>query len=194
METIILASKSINRRNLLKQVNIPFKVIPPKVREEDLAAGEVSRMVMVLAEAKVKSIIPYLDDDSYRWVVGFDTLIEAPGLILGKPGDRSEARRTLETLSGGAHRVITGIALLPIKGGKILLDYCTSIVHFNPMNRDEIEYYLNTEEWQGAAGAYRIQEKGAFFIKSLEGSYSNVVGLPLSRLYGMLRKAGYSFS
>ena len=142
----------------------------------------------------MKSVLPHIGNDPYRWVVGFDTLIETEGHILGKPKDRTEAERILETLSGKAHRVITGVALLPKKGVGILLDYCTSIVHFNPMKQDEIDYYLSTEEWQGAAGAYRIQGSGALYIKAIEGSYSNVVGLPLSLIYGMLRDAGYSFS
>jgi septum formation protein len=194
VETIILASKSLNRSRLLEQVGIPYKVLSPAFREEDLAAREISQRVMALAQAKVRSVLPDLNGEAYRWIVGCDTLIESEGLIFGKPADRHEAKRMLESLSGRIHRVLTGIALLPSKDGKISLDYCTSIVHFNEMTEEETEYYLSTEEWRGAAGAYRIQNRGAFFVKSLEGSYSNVVGLPLSLLYGMLRDAGYSFS
>ena len=194
VEPIILASKSLNRRNLLTQVKIPFKVLPPKVDEERIIGGDIVGRVEALAKAKVKSVLPYISDDSYRWVVGFDTLIEVEGQVLGKPANRTEAKSTLEILAGKAHRVITGVALLPRRNAKIILDSCTSLVYFNPMGEEEIEYYLNTEEWQGAAGGYRIQETGAFYINSIEGSYSNVVGLPLSNLYGMLRNAGYSFA
>jgi septum formation protein len=125
--------------------------------------------------------------------VGFDTLIEMNGLTVGKPKDAEEAESILESLSGRKHRVVTGIALLSDPDRPLLQDHCSTDVYFKPMERDEIALYLATGEWRGVAGAYRIQERGAFFVDRIEGSYSNVVGLPLSHLYGILRSAGYPF-
>jgi septum formation protein len=194
VETIILASGSINRKTLLEQVKIPFKILVPKVQEDAPSSENIEQTVKRLAEAKVTAVAERLEPKDCRWVVGLDTLIEADGQIIGKPGTRNEARGILKSLSGRSHRVITAVALLPSYEREIMVDLCTSRVTFKRLADDEIEYYLKTDEWRGAAGAYRIQERGAFFVDSLEGSYSNVVGLPLSLLYGMLRRAKYPFA
>lgn len=194
METIILASSSANRRALLEQVRIPFRVIVSEIDEQAQSSESIEERAKRLAVEKVVAVTGQLKEKDRRWVTGFDTLIKTEDRIVGKPGNREEAREILMNLSGRIHRVITAMALLPNPEEGVAVDLCSTSVTFKSMTDDEIAYYLKTDEWQEAAGAYRIQSRGAFFVESLEGSYSNVVGLPLSLLYGMLRRAGYSFS
>ncbi len=194
MEKIILASGSANRRALLEQVKIPFRVIVTDIDEQAQTSESIEERTKRLAVEKVVAVAGQLKKRDRRWVVGFDTLIKVEDRIIGKPGSREEAREILMTLSGRIHRIITAIALLPNPEEGIAVDFCSTSVTLKSMTDDEIEYYLKTDEWQEAAGAYRIQSRGAFFVESLDGSYSNVVGLPLSLLYGMLRRAGYRFS
>ena len=194
METIILASGSTNRRALLEQVKIPLRVIVSDIDEQAQSSESIEERAKRLAVEKVVAVAGQLKKRDRRWVVGFDTLIKVEDRIVGKPRSREEAREILMVLSGRIHRVITAVALLPNPEEGIAVDLCSTSVTFKSMAADEIEYYLKTDEWQEAAGAYQIQSRGAFFVESLDGSYSNVVGLPLSLLYGMLRRAGYRFS
>jgi len=97
----------------------------------------------------------------------------------------------LRRLSGRVHRVCTGGALLPVRGAPLDLACAVTEVKFSPLDPQEIDSYLNTGEWAGVAGAYRIQERGAFLVEWIRGSCSNVVGLPLETFYGMLRRNGY---
>ena len=194
METITLASGSANRGALLEQVKIPFRVIVSEIDEQTRSSESIEERVKRLAVEKVVNVAEQLKERDRQWVVGFDTLIKVEDRIIGKPGNREEAREILMTLSGRIHRIITAVALLPSPEEGVAVDLCSTSVTFKSMKDDEIDYYLKTGEWQHAAGAYRIQSRGAFFVESLDGSYSNVVGLPLSLLYGMLRRAGYRFS
>jgi len=194
VETIILASGSANRQALLEQVKIPFSVIVSDIDEQARSLESIEERVKRLAVEKVVAVAGRLKERDRRWIVGFDTLIEVEDRIVGKPGNREEAREILMVLSDRIHRIITGVALLPNSEEGVAVELCSTSVTFKSMTDDEIEYYLKTDEWQDAAGAYRIQSRGAFFIESLDGSYSNVAGLPLSLLYGMLRRAGYLFS
>jgi septum formation protein len=194
VETIILASGSPNRRALLEQVGIPFRVIVPEIDERGKPAESIEERARRLAREKVACVAAQLEKPQRRWVVGFDTLIGVQNRIIGKLETRHEAREVIVSLAGRSHCIVTAVALLSKPDEEIKLDTCSTTVTFRAMTEQEIEYYLNTGEWQNAAGAYRIQSRGALFVESLHGSYSNVVGLPLSLLYGMLRGAGYRFS
>jgi septum formation protein len=194
VETIILASGSANRRALLDQVKIPYRVIVSEIDEQAHRSESIEERVKRLAIEKTVAVAGQLKEKDRRWLVGFDTLIKVEDRIVGKPGNREEAREILMALSGRMHRIVTAVALLPNPEEEVVVGLCSTSVAFKSMTDDEIEYYLKTNEWQDAAGAYRIQSRGAFFVESLKGSYSNVVGLPLSVLYGMLRRAGYLFS
>ena len=194
MERIILASGSPNRRALLEQVGIPFRVIVPEIDERGKPAESIEERARRLAAEKVAQVAAQLGMPQRKWIVGFDTLIGIQNRIIGKLETRREARDVLKALSGRSHCIFTAVALLSKPEEEIRLDTCSTTVKLRTMTEQEIEYYLDTGEWQNAAGAYRIQSRGAFFVESLHGSYSNVVGLPLSVLYGMLRGAGYLFS
>ncbi len=193
METIILASGSPRRRELLAKVKMPFKVIPPTIAENYTSASSVAEQVAALARAKVEAVMDIFRAESPRWVLGLDTVVEVDGRILGKPSSPEEARSMLGRLSGRVHRVSTGIALLVERGKALEQEVVCTEVRFRAMSDEEQRFYVESGEWTGAAGAYRIQERGAFFVEWIRGSYSNVVGLPLEAFYGILVRTGYQF-
>jgi septum formation protein len=130
--------------------------------------------------------------ESPRWVLGLDTLVEVDGEAVCKPAGPEEAESILERLSGKVHRVYTGIGLLPARGEAMDLRSVCTEVKFTNLTAEDIGLYLDSGEWSGVAGGYRIQERGAFFVEWIRGSYSNVVGLPLETFYGILKSNNYS--
>jgi len=193
METIILASGSPRRRELLAKVKLPTKVIPPGITEDFATFDSVPELVANLARAKVEAILTLFKTESPRWVLGLDTVVEVDGKVLGKPAGPSEAESMLRLLSGRVHNVYSGIALLVERGKPIEQEVVRTEVKFRQMAEQEIQFYLDSGEWTGAAGGYRIQERGAFFVEWIRGSYSNVVGLPLEAFYGILVRNEYQF-
>jgi septum formation protein len=193
METIILASGSPRRRELLAKVKIPVKVIPPEIVEDLGSFSSVPDLVTGLARKKVEAILELFKTESPRWVLGLDTVVEVEGRVLGKPSGPDEAEAMLRQLSGRVHRVYSGIALLVDRAKPMEVQSVCTEVRFKEMDANELRFYLETGEWAGAAGAYRIQERGAFFIEWIRGSYSNVVGLPLEAFYGILMRNEYQF-
>jgi septum formation protein len=191
METIILASGSPRRQELLSRVRIPFKAFPPNISEEFDHIPEVAERVRQIALKKIEAVVAGFKQESPRWVLGLDTLVELDGLALTKPGSPEEAGLILRKLSGRVHRVYTGIGLLASRGAPLDLRCVSTEVKFASLTEEEVEGYLETGEWSGVAGAYRIQERGAFFVEWVRGSYSNVVGLPLETFYGMLKHNNY---
>jgi septum formation protein len=193
METIILASGSPRRRDLLTRVKIPHTVISPEISEEYPADSSIPDIVMGLARRKVEAVLDKFKSESPRWILGVDTVVEVDGTVLGKPSGPDEAESMLRSLSGKVHRVWSGIALLVERGRRIALEAVSTEVKFRDLTPEELRYYLETGEWAGVAGAYRIQERGAFFVEWIRGSYSNVVGLPLEAFYGILKGHEYHF-
>ena len=191
MEPILLASASARRSELLRRVGVPFRARKPRVDESAGLPAAAADRVLVLAERKVRAVLAARG--SARWVLGCDTLVEAGGALLGKPSDRQEAAGYLRLLSGREHSVHSGLALYSAAADAIQVRLATTRVVFRDLDDAEIDWYLSTREWRGAAGAYRIQERGAFLVTAVDGSYSNVVGLPLETFYGMLRSGGYRF-
>ena len=193
METIILASGSPRRRELLSRVKLPHKVISPEVSEHYPENASIPDIVTGLARRKVEAVLEMFRTESPRWVLGVDTMVEVDNQALGKPSGPEEAEQMLNRLSGKVHRVWSGIALLVERGRPVVEQAVCTEVKFRSMDEDEIRFSIETGEWAGAAGAYRIQERGAFFVEWIRGSYSNVVGLPLEAFYGILRGHGYQF-
>ncbi len=191
METILLASTSPRRKELLRRLGIPFRSRDPRVDEQADLPAALTDQVLVLAERKVRAVLPARG--SLGWVLGCDTLVEADGEPLGKAASLEEARRFLQRLSGREHSVHSGLALYSAATGRIDTGRATTRVRFRKMAAEEIDWYLASGEWRGAAGAYRIQGRAALFVTSIEGSHSNVVGLPLETFYGILRAGGYRF-
>jgi septum formation protein len=193
METIILASGSPRRRELLERVSIPIKVVSPQVDETWDGDGSPADMTTALARRKVEAVLALFRNEAPRWVLGADTVVELDGVVLGKPTGIEEAERFLLKLSGHTHRVHTGLALYVERSRPIEVEAVTTEVRFRTLEEEEIGRYLDEGEWAGAAGAYRIQERGAFLVEEIRGSWSNVVGLPLEAFYGMLKRTGYRF-
>ncbi|MBI9108119.1 MAG: septum formation protein Maf [Spirochaetales bacterium] len=191
MEKLILASASLRRQEILMQMGLEFDIRPQDVDETFTGLAPADEAVL-LAKKKTAAFLAGKPSGAAKWVLGADTFIEIDGEYLGKPETREEAGEMLKRLSGLTHQVITGIALnVPEKGIKTAA--CLTAVTFSPMSASEIDWYLDQNEWQGVAAAYRIQEKGALFISSINGSYSNVMGLPINTFYGMLISDKFNF-
>jgi len=193
METIILASGSPRRKELLSRVKMPVKVIPPDIDEDYRGFSSPRDLVSHVAQAKVQAVVEHFKAESPRWVLGVDTIVVVDGKVLGKPADPEAARAMLRLLSGKVHRVYSGVAVLVERGRPIDAEVAVTEVKFKDMTPAELAFYVDCGEWSGAAGAYRIQERGAFFVEWIRGSYSNVVGLPLEAFYGILIRNEYHF-
>jgi septum formation protein len=192
METIILASGSPRRQELLNRVRIPFKAFPPNIDESFAAIASVEERVKRIALKKIETVVEMFNREAPRWLLGVDTLVEIEGQAIHKPAGVEEAESILKRLSGKVHRVYTGIGLLPAKGASPDLRSVCTEVKFTELSREDIDLYLDSGEWSGVTGAYRIQDRGAFFVEWIRGSYSNVVGLPLETFYGILKSNNYS--
>lgn len=193
MEPIILASSSQRRQEIFKQLGIPYMVVMPEIKEdypEDLDLGKVPEY---LASKKIEAAIKILPQgQNVPWIFAADTLIIKDGKIYGKPESKEEAVQFLKELQNGTHTVITSIALF---NGKInYLSTRTSVnkVTFSSLSEKEIEWYIETGEWHGVAGAYRIQGLASCFISHIEGTQSSIIGLPIFEFYDILKEQGYS--
>ncbi|HTC62524.1 MAG TPA: Maf family protein [Candidatus Saccharimonadales bacterium] len=189
---IILASSSPRRAEILRDAGIPFRVCATQIDESPLPHESAHTMVSRLAEAKARAAASLLNiDDGECIVIGADTTVELSGEILGKPDDSAHTREMLAKLSGRTHRVLTGIFLLRISGNATRAAVEISTVTFAPLSKIEIATYASSGEPMGKAGGYAIQGLAGRFIPRIEGCYFNVVGLPLARLYALLRELGW---
>jgi septum formation protein len=184
---LILASKSPRRRYLLKQAGLDFIVIPSTIDEDKIPVSSPETYVRVLAEAKAQDVSKNHPD---CWVIGADTIVLIDGMILGKPGSRDEARHMLKRLSGRTHLVMTGFAVCCFEKERCFSDTIKTDVHFKSLSEAEVEWYSHTEEPFDKAGAYAIQGIGTFLVKRINGSYTNVVGLPVCEVIEFLLKEG----
>lgn len=178
---MILASASPRRRELLTQVGYTFEVIPSSV-EEDMESGTPQEIVKYNALIKAQDIAREHTTDI---VIGADTIVTVDGKIFGKPKTKAEAEDMLMHLSGRAHQVMTGIAL--VEGERCYNDVVVTDVVMRPYSRDEVRDYIKTGEPMDKAGAYGIQGIGALLVEKINGCYNNVVGLPIARLAEILR-------
>jgi septum formation protein len=185
---LILASASPRRLELLAQVGIrPDATLPTDIDETPLPRELARACALRLAAAKAEAV---RDDDAV--VLAADTIVAVGRRILGKPTDAKEAEAFLRLLSGRRHRVVTGVAVrTPDKtGGKTRLRAVETAVRFKQLDRGEIAAYLASGEWQGKAGGYAIQGRAGALVPWIGGSYSNVVGLPLTETVNLLAVAG----
>lgn len=189
--TLVLASRSPRRADLLKVAGIPFEVIVAGDVESQLAAklaAEKTHPIQyaeLLAGAKARDVAR---KNSNRLVLGADTVVVLDGEILEKPVDRADAVRLLSRLSGREHTVISAVALTGGPAGFGLAAHEKTLVEFLPLEATAIERYVDTGEPMDKAGAYGIQGYGALMVKGVQGCYFNVMGLPLARLGALLRK------
>ncbi|WNK01063.1 Maf family protein [Thalassospiraceae bacterium LMO-JJ14] len=185
---LILASASPRRLELLAQIGItPDLVAPADIDEAPLPRERPRQLAERLAAAKAAVIAAQHPDD---FVLAADTVVALGHRVLEKPADADEAGRFLERLSGRRHRVIGGFAVVA-PGGKSVIRSVVTQVRFRRLDKDDIRAYVATGEWDGKAGGYAIQGRAAAFIPWINGSYSNVVGLPLSEVSGVLAGLGY---
>jgi septum formation protein len=190
MESIILASGSLRRQEYFKMLGLPFSILPALIDENAVTQTDPLKLTCELAVKKVEKVIEIMKDRLPKWICGADTVISVDEKIFGKPENREEAAEMLKKLSGKQHKVLTSIALY--NGNTKKIDRCgaSCAVTFAPLGEEEINWYLDTNEWQGAAGAYRIQGLAGCFITQIKGSPSTVAGLPLQECYVMLKRNG----
>lgn len=193
MEPIILASSSPRRQEILKMLDIPFQVILPNIDETLTSSVDTEDIPELLAREKVSAVIHSLpSQQEIQWVLGADTVIVKNGRIFGKPQSADEAAEFLKEFQGSTHTVITAVVLYNGKQKSITSRVARTKVTFAPMTDDEIQWYLESGEWHGAAGGYRIQSLASIFIEKIEGTQSCVTGLPIHELYDMLKEQNYS--
>jgi septum formation protein len=179
---LVLASQSPRRAELLRAAGIDFDVRVADV-DESVTAGESPHdYVRRLAVAKALAVVR----DGHETVLGADTTVVVEGEILGKPADARDAMRMLRLLSGRMHEVLTGVCVA--RGQDVDTRVARTSVEFLPLSDDEIAWYVATGEPMDKAGAYAIQGRVSRFVSRIDGSYSNVVGLPVSLVYQMLRR------
>ena len=178
---LVLASRSPQRRAILTQLGLPFRVVEPTYEERPLPLSP-QELVQEYSRGKARSV------SGDGPVLGVDTEVAVDGRVYGKPADEAAARTMLAELAGREHLVVSGLTL--IAGDREQTGLSVTSVRFRPLEADEIEAYVAAGEWQGRAGGYAIQGRGAALVERIEGDYFNVVGLPVALLVTFLRAAG----
>ena len=188
MQRLILASASPRRKELLTNLHLPFEISSSNVDESFSPSLSPEDAVVELASRKAK-FVAEKNGDAY--VIGADTIVVFEGDILGKPQDEEEAVSMLSRLSGGTHEVYTGVSI--ISPEKEISFYEKTLVTFWELTQEEISLYIKSGESYDKAGSYGIQGFGSYLVKSVNGDYFTVVGLPVSRTARELQKLGYKF-
>jgi len=187
MPRLILASSSPRRSYLLDQAGLTFNVIPSSFDENSVSLSTPETYVKALAEAKAADVSKAYPES---WVIGADTIVVIDGSILGKPDSKEQARAMLKSLSDKTHQVYTGYCICCRAKERNFSDTVKTDVLFKNLADNEIEWYINTSEPFDKAGAYAIQGLGTFIVKSIKGSYTNVVGLPVCEVIEFLIQEG----
>ncbi|OGP55116.1 MAG: septum formation protein Maf [Deltaproteobacteria bacterium RBG_13_52_11] len=183
-QQLILASSSPRRRDLLSSLGLQFQVVPAALREIPSPHEAAKDFAVRVAEKKALAVG---NKYPHAWVIGADTVVAVEGEILGKPRDREDAKKMLQQLANREHVVITGYTLMKVAEGKTMRGVEETRVKISSLDEREIEWYINTGEPFDKAGGYAIQGKGAFMVEWIEGSYTNVVGLPLCQLIRLFK-------
>ncbi|HBA53389.1 Maf family protein [Syntrophorhabdus aromaticivorans] len=186
-DSIVLASESTRRVDILRTLGISFSIIPPDIdetRRKDETPQEFARRVSYEKAFKVGSHFPD------KWVIGADTIVVLKGKVLGKPKNERDAFTMLKTLRGRWHKVITGYCVLNLSKDIISRDIVETRVFVRDMTDEEIIRYIKTSEPLGKAGSYAVQGKGGYMVKEIKGSYTNVVGLPICEIAEALLSLG----
>lgn len=220
ISSILLASASPRRYEALSALGLGVTVIPADVDETVYDDLPVDQRVAKLARLKVTTALLRLSsnaagkkaDDATdirladdcrigtgyllppglpRVALGADTLVDLDGQCMGKPVDAADARRMISALAGHTHEVQSGLCLVDSATGRYTTAVSRTLVRFSAMTTGEIEAYIGTGEWEGAAGAYRIQQHAGLFVEHIDGSFSGIVGLPLHTFYAILSKLGF---
>ncbi|GAW66779.1 septum formation inhibitor Maf [Geoanaerobacter pelophilus] len=185
--SIVLASASPRRSELLESAGIQFRVVPADINEEPLPGEEPVDHVRRLAEGKARAAADLAEG---RFFLGADTIVLCDGEIMGKPKDAADAERMLKKLSGVPHEVVTGFAIYDRERKGAVVEAIRTKVFFKQLRDEEIRDYIATGCPFDKAGAYAIQGGAAHMVQKIEGSYTNVVGLPLCEVVDALRVIG----
>jgi len=188
MRELILASTSPARRALMDGLGLPYRTEAPGVDEDVAATLSAHQAVQVLAERKARAV---QQRHPQAWVLGADQLVELDGEVVSKPATREAARAQLGKMLGRTHSLCTGVCLLG--PGHAAQAVEVARLTFYPVGPEELERYLDTGEWEGCAGSYRVEGQGQALLQRLEGDRSNVQGLPMLTVVRMLRDAGFGF-
>jgi len=185
--SIILASTSPRRRQLLTEAGYEFTVVPPEIDEsafvfEGASACEYAKR---LALAKARDVAGEFPD---CLVIGVDTVVDFQGETVGKAADAKEAERITRKLFSAPHKVITGVAIVRMADGTEIVESETTIVYPKKLTAEQIAEHIKSESWRDKAGAYAIKENGDEFIEKIEGSLTNVMGLPMELLQRLLKR------
>jgi len=182
--SLILASASPRRQELLRSVGLKFKTIPAHVNENYLAGESPRQHVKRLSSDKAIVIAKKYPK---AWVLGADTIVVIDGLILGKPKNKNQALEMLRKLSGREHKVFTGFTIAHAVARIYQTKVIQSTVQFKKISSKEMKWYVSCDEPYDKAGGYAVQGKGACFIQSIRGSYTNVIGLPICEVLEAFR-------
>ncbi len=184
--TIILASASPRRKQLLDQIGCSYTIAVSDIIEDNAVDMIPADLAIMQAKAKALAVLNCSDVDAI--VIGADTIVVLDGQVFGKPVDIDDARYMLTALSGREHQVITGVAVAT--KDQLWTDYMMTNVSIRHLTTAEIDCYIATGEPMDKAGAYAIQGIGALLVASIQGCYTNVVGLPLVTLSRLMARAG----
>jgi septum formation protein len=184
--TLILASSSPRRQDLLREIGIAFQVHAAHINEDQIAGEDPREYAMRLACEKAQAVAAHYPQSC---VLGADTIVVVDAEVLGKPKDHADATRMLRMLSGRGHEVTTAVSLIA-PGSRTETRACTTQVYFRELTEDEIQQYVAGGEPMDKAGAYAIQGGASRWTNRIEGEFSNVVGLPLSLVTEMLKITG----
>jgi|HubBroStandDraft_1064217.scaffolds.fasta_scaffold36807_2 septum formation protein len=192
--SLILASSSPRRAQILRDAGIAFEIASPHVDETALAGEPAEAMVLRLAEAKVRAAVAAMPASRHGvFVLGADTaVVTDDATVLGKPASAQDAARMLRLLSGRTHRVVTGVAVVRLPDGEFRSTVESTLVTFAHFSEDEIDQAIKSGEPFDKAGAYAIQGRAGRFVKKVDGCYFNVVGLPLHRACTLLGELGWT--
>jgi septum formation protein len=180
---LLLASTSPQRRAILEQLGLPFEVVSPRYEEHDPPDSDPVELVRAHAHGKARSVVAEAGD---RPVLGVDTTVVCGGRVYGKAEGPEGAAGMLEALGGATHEVVSGLCLLTPGWEELHTE--TTRVTFRPLSPRDVAAYVASGEWEGRAGAYAIQGRGAALVERIDGDYLNVVGLPASLLVRLLAK------
>jgi septum formation protein len=179
---LLLASTSPQRRAILEQLGIPFELAEPQYEEDDPPDADPVELVRRHARGKARSVANRAAPS--QPVLAVDTTVALDGRVYAKPRDAGDAERMLEALAGRTHAVVSGLCL--VTPGWEVVEDDTTFVTFRPLTPRDLASYVATGEWEGRAGAYAIQGRGAALVERIEGDYLNVVGLPAALLVKLL--------
>jgi len=187
--SIVLASRSARRKELLTEAGYKFTIWPPDIDESVFSAEHIkpSEYAKWLALAKAKNVAKKYPD---CLVIGADTIADFNGEIIGKPSDDKEAEQIIRKLFSAPHKVITAVAIVRIVDGTEIVGSDTTTVYPKQMTDEQIAEHIKTGSWQDKTGAYAIQENGDKFIEKIDGSLTNVMGLPMELLQSILAGLG----